>query len=76
MVSLHHGGSVGMGVSEHADMVIVADGTPKTARRLEQVLWNDPATGVRRNANAGHHRARDCTVANALDLPSIAKDAS
>ena len=53
-VSLHHGGGVGMGYSQHAGMVIVCDGTPEAARRLERVLWNDPATGVMRHADAGY----------------------
>ena len=53
-VSLHHGGGVGMGFSQHAGMVIVCDGTPEAARRIERVLWNDPATGVMRHADAGY----------------------
>jgi urocanate hydratase len=59
-VSLHHGGGVGMGFSQHAGMVIVADGTPEAARRLERVLWNDPATGVMRHADAGYPEAEAC----------------
>src|SRR5687767_11318921 len=59
-VSLHHGGGVGMGYSQHAGMVIVADGTPEAARRLERVLWNDPGTGVMRHADAGYDEAIDC----------------
>ncbi|MEH3100664.1 urocanate hydratase [Sphingomonas adhaesiva] len=70
-VSLHHGGGVGMGYSQHAGMVIVADGTPEAARRLERVLWNDPATGVMRHADAGYDIARDCARARSLDLPGI-----
>lgn len=70
-VSLHHGGGVGMGYSQHAGMVIVADGTPEAARRLERVLWNDPATGVMRHADAGYDLARDCARAKGLDLPGI-----
>ena len=58
-VSLHHGGGVGMGYSQHAGMVIVADGTPEAAARLERVLWNDPATGVMRHADAGYEIAKD-----------------
>ena len=58
-VSLHHGGGVGMGFSQHAGMVIVADGTPDAARRLERVLWNDPASGVMRHADAGYEDAID-----------------
>ena len=68
-VSLHHGGGVGMGFSQHAGMVIVADGTPEAARRLERVLWNDPATGVMRHADAGYEIARDCAREKGLDLP-------
>ena len=59
-VSLHHGGGVGMGYSQHAGMVIVCDGTPEAARRIERVLWNDPATGVMRHADAGYEIAIDC----------------
>ena len=70
-VSLHHGGGVGMGFSQHAGMVIVADGTEAAARRLERVLWNDPATGVMRHADAGYDDALDCARANGLDLPGI-----
>jgi urocanate hydratase len=68
-VSLHHGGGVGMGFSQHAGMVIVADGTPAAARRLARVLWNDPATGVMRHADAGYSEAIDCAAAHGLDLP-------
>ncbi len=71
-VSLHHGGGVGMGFSQHAGMVIVADGTPEAARRIERVLWNDPATGVMRHADAGYEIAKDCARTHRLDLPSIA----
>ncbi|TPE61127.1 urocanate hydratase [Sandaracinobacter neustonicus] len=70
-VSLHHGGGVGMGYSQHAGMVIVADGTPEAARRLERVLWNDPATGVMRHADAGYDIAIDCAREKGLDLPSL-----
>ena len=70
-VSLHHGGGVGMGFSQHAGMVIVADGTPEAARRIGRVLWNDPATGVMRHADAGYDIARDCARARGLDLPGI-----
>jgi urocanate hydratase len=70
-VSLHHGGGVGMGFSQHAGMVIVADGTPEAARRLERVLWNDPATGVMRHADAGYPEARDCAREHGLNLPGI-----
>ncbi|WP_294335825.1 urocanate hydratase [uncultured Sphingomonas sp.] len=70
-VSLHHGGGVGMGYSQHSGMVIVADGTPEAAKRLERVLWNDPATGVMRHADAGYDIARDCAREKGLDLPGI-----
>jgi urocanate hydratase len=71
-VSLHHGGGVGIGYSQHAGMVIVADGTPEAARRLERVLWNDPASGVMRHADAGYDSAIDCAKEHGLKLPSIA----
>jgi urocanate hydratase len=70
-VSLHHGGGVGMGYSQHAGMVIVADGTPDAARRLERVLWNDPGTGVMRHADAGYEEAIDCAREQGLDLPMV-----
>ena len=70
-VSLHHGGGVGMGFSQHAGMVIVADGTEDAARRLERVLWNDPATGVMRHADAGYDEALDCAREKGLRLPGI-----
>ncbi|MBU8542182.1 MULTISPECIES: urocanate hydratase [Roseomonadaceae] len=70
-VSLHHGGGVGMGFSQHAGMVIVADGTEAAARRLARVLWNDPATGVMRHADAGYEDALDCAREKGLDLPGI-----
>ncbi len=73
-VSLHHGGGVGMGFSQHAGVVIVADGTEAAARRLERVLWNDPATGVMRHADAGYEIARDCAAEMKLDLPAIPTD--
>lgn len=72
-VSLHHGGGVGMGFSQHAGMVIVADGTPDAARRLARVLWNDPATGVMRHADAGYDLAIDCARTQGLDLPMLAR---
>jgi len=68
-VSLHHGGGVGMGYSQHAGMVIVADGSAQAARRLERVLWNDPGTGVMRHADAGYETALACARAQGLDLP-------
>jgi urocanate hydratase len=70
-VSLHHGGGVGMGFSQHAGMVIVADGTPEAARRIERVLWNDPASGVMRHADAGYEIALDSAREHGLDLPGI-----
>jgi urocanate hydratase len=70
-VSLHHGGGVGMGFSQHAGMVIVADGTPEAAARLGRVLWNDPATGVMRHADAGYETALECAREKGLDLPGI-----
>ncbi len=70
-VSLHHGGGVGMGFSQHAGMVICADGTEDAARRLRRVLWNDPATGVMRHADAGYEDAQACARENGLTLPSI-----
>ena len=70
-VSLHHGGGVGMGFSQHAGMVICADGTEDAARRLERVLWNDPATGVMRHADAGYDIAVDCAKEQGLRLPGI-----
>jgi urocanate hydratase len=70
-VSLHHGGGVGMGYSQHAGMVIVADGTPDAARRLARVLWNDPASGVMRHADAGYETAIECAREKGLDLPGI-----
>ena len=70
-VSLHNGGGVGMGYSQHSGMVIVADGTASAAQRLERVLWNDPATGVMRHADAGYEIALACARAKQLDLPGI-----
>ncbi len=70
-VSLHHGGGVGMGYSQHSGMVIVCDGTDDAARRLERVLWNDPATGVMRHADAGYDIALDCAKEQGLRLPGI-----
>jgi urocanate hydratase len=70
-VSLHHGGGVGMGFSQHAGMVIVCDGTEAAARRIARVLWNDPATGVMRHADAGYASALDCAREHQLDLPGI-----
>jgi urocanate hydratase len=72
-VSLHHGGGVGMGFSQHSGMVICCDGTPEAAKRIERVLWNDPATGVMRHADAGYDIALDCAREYGLDLPGILK---
>ncbi|RJF85974.1 urocanate hydratase [Sphingomonas cavernae] len=70
-VSLHHGGGVGMGYSQHSGMVIACDGTEDADRRIERVLWNDPATGVMRHADAGYDIAQACARENQLDLPGI-----
>ena len=70
-VSIHHGGGVGIGFSQHAGLVIVADGTPEAARRIQRVLWNDPASGVMRHADAGYPEAIACAQENGLDLPAI-----
>jgi urocanate hydratase len=70
-VSLHHGGGVGIGFSQHAGMVVVADGTAEASRRIERVLWNDPASGVMRHADAGYEDAIQCAKANGLVLPSL-----
>ncbi|HQT83601.1 MAG: urocanate hydratase [Acidiphilium sp. 37-64-53] len=72
-VSLHHGGGVGMGYSQHAGMVIVADGTEAAAQRIARVLWNDPATGVMRHADAGYDSAIDCARSHGLDLPFLTR---
>ena len=70
-VSLHHGGGVGMGFSQHSGMVICCDGTEDADRRIARVLWNDPATGVMRHADAGYEEAKDCARENGLNLPGI-----
>ncbi len=70
-VSLHHGGGVGMGFSQHAGMVIVCDGTPEASERIGRVLWNDPATGVMRHADAGYETAITCAREHGLDLPGL-----
>jgi urocanate hydratase len=70
-VSFHHGGGVGMGFSQHAGLVIVCDGTPDAARRIARVLWNDPATGVMRHADAGYPEAIACAQQHGLDLPFL-----
>lgn len=74
-VSLHHGGGVGMGFSQHSGVVIVADGTDAAEQRLANVLWNDPATGVMRHADAGYDIAKQCAKEQGLNLPSIDFDA-
>ena len=74
-VSLHHGGGVGMGYSQHSGVVIVCDGTDAAAKRIERVLWNDPATGVMRHADAGYEIARACSREWGLNLPMIPKTA-
>jgi urocanate hydratase len=68
-VSFHHGGGVGMGYSQHAGQVIVCDGTEAAAKRIERVLWNDPASGVMRHADAGYEASLACARAHGLDLP-------
>ena len=70
-VSIHHGGGVGMGFSQHAGMVICCDGTEDADRRIARVLWNDPATGVMRHADAGYPDAIDCAREHGLNLPAI-----
>jgi urocanate hydratase len=70
-VSIHHGGGVGMGYSQHAGVVIVCDGTDAAARRIERVLWNDPASGVMRHADAGYPEAIACAREHGLNLPSV-----
>jgi urocanate hydratase len=72
-VSLHHGGGVGMGFSQHAGMVIVCDGTAAAGKRLERVLTNDPATGVMRHADAGYQEAIACAKAQGLNLPMLSE---
>lgn len=73
-VSLHHGGGVGMGFSQHSGVVIVADGTDEAALRIDRVLWNDPATGVMRHADAGYDTAINCANEQGLDLPMLNKE--
>jgi urocanate hydratase len=70
-VSLHHGGGVGMGFSQHSGVVICCDGTEAAAKRIERVLFNDPATGVMRHADAGYDIAIECAHAKHLDLPML-----
>ena len=73
-VSFHHGGGVGMGFSQHAGLVIVCDGTPEATARIARVLWNDPASGVMRHADAGYPEAIECARRHGLDLPGILSD--
>jgi urocanate hydratase len=75
-VSLHHGGGVGMGYSQHSGVVIVCDGTPEAAKRIERVLWNDPGTGVMRHADAGYDTAVACAQEQGLNLPMINRAAA
>jgi urocanate hydratase len=70
-VSFHHGGGVGMGYSQHAGLVICCDGTDAAAARIKRVLWNDPATGVMRHADAGYEIARQCAREHGLNLGAI-----
>ncbi len=72
-VSLHHGGGVGMGYSQHSGVVILCDGTEAAAKRVGRVLWNDPATGVMRHADAGYEIAQDCAREKGLNLPMLTK---
>ena len=72
-VSLHHGGCVGMGYSQHAGFVIVADGSEEAARRIKRVLTNDPATGVMRHVDAGYDIAKECAKDHGLNLPMMKK---
>jgi urocanate hydratase len=70
-VSMHHGGGVGIGYSQHSGVVIVCDGTPAASRRIERVLWNDPGTGVMRHADAGYELAIECAREQGLKLPFL-----
>jgi urocanate hydratase len=72
-VSIHHGGGVGMGYSQHAGVVIVCDGTPAAAKRIERVLWNDPASGVMRHADAGYAKAIEVAKMQGLNLPMLGR---
>ena len=71
-VSFHHGGGVGIGYSQHSGIALVGDGTPEAGEKIKRVLWNDPATGVMRHADAGYESAIDCARENGLDLPALA----
>jgi urocanate hydratase len=70
-VSLHHGGGVGMGYSQHSGIVIVCDGTAEADKRIARVLWNDPGTGVMRHADAGYEVAVECAGEMGLKLPMV-----
>jgi urocanate hydratase len=70
-VSLHHGGGVGMGYSQHSGVVILCDGTPEADKRIARVLWNDPGTGVMRHADAGYEIAKECAREMGLKLPMV-----
>ncbi|MGI9283777.1 MAG: urocanate hydratase [Pseudomonadales bacterium] len=70
-VSIHHGGGVGMGFSQHAGLVVVCDGSAEAGKRVARVLWNDPGTGVMRHADAGYDIAKNCARENGLDLPML-----
>ena len=70
-VSLHHGGGVGMGYSQHSGVVIVCDGTEEADKRIARVLWNDPGTGVMRHADAGYEIAKQCAKEQGLKLPMV-----
>ena len=73
-VSFHHGGGVGMGYSQHAGLVICCDGTDAASERIKRVLWNDPATGVMRHADAGYEEAKACAREHSLNLGAIDLD--
>jgi urocanate hydratase len=70
-VSLHHGGGVGRGYSQHSGIVIVCDGTAEADKRIARVLWNDPASGVMRHADAGYEIAVECAGGSGLKLPMV-----
>jgi len=70
-VSLHHGGGVGMGYSQHSGIVIVCDGTAEADKRIARVLWNDPGTGVMRHADAGYEIAVECAKELGLKSPMV-----
>jgi urocanate hydratase len=70
-VSFHHGGGVGIGYSQHSGIALIADGSPEASEKIGRVLWNDPATGVMRHADAGYELARNCARENGLWLPMV-----